>query len=261
MIQLDNLTVGYRDGAVLRDLNFEIPRGECFGLAGPNGCGKTTLLRTLCGTLSPLRGSIRLGGVPLDSLSVRYRARRIAVLSQEFTVGWPYTVGELTAMGRSPYLSNFGRVTLRDKEIIAEAMELAEVAELSDRSVMQLSGGERQRVRLAMCFAQQPDVLILDEPTNHLDPGGQLRMLDRIDCWRRRTGLTVVAVLHDLNLMAEYCDRMVLLTDGHMVAEGPVDQVLTAQRVEQIYRIPVSCGRHPTTERPFFYFHTHVAAQ
>ena len=254
MISLESLAVGYGRRIVLGGLDLRFEQGSFCGLAGPNGCGKTTLLRTLSGFLCPIRGCVRLDGEPLEQLSARRRAQRIAVLAQDFAVEWPYTAGELTAMGRSPYLPTFGGLTSHDRDRVAAAMERAGITHLRDRRITELSGGERQRVRLAICLAQEPDVLLLDEPTSHLDPGHQMRMLDRIDRWRRENGITVIAVFHDLNLVAEYCDRVVLLVDGGVAASGTAAEVFTEQRIASVYGVRAHRHPNPVSGRPGLFF-------
>ncbi len=253
-IELRALSVGYGKAVVLRELNLSVSSGEFVGIIGPNGCGKTTTLRTLSGLLRPLTGGVFVDGERLGRISARDRARKIACLSQDFHVEWSFTVRELVQMGRSPYLSTWGGETARDRELVERAMEQTGVLPLAERSIQQLSGGERQRVRLAMCLAQEAKILLLDEPTNHLDPGHQLRLLDWVSAWRHRVNATVVAVLHDLNLVSEYCDRVVLLHAGAIRAVGEPQDVLTATFLSEVYGMDVYIEKNPISGRPHLFF-------
>jgi iron complex transport system ATP-binding protein len=177
-------------------------------------------------------------------------AKRVAHLLQDFAPGPAFSVREVVLMGRSPHLSRFGRETERDLAIVERAMELANVLHIADRSITEISGGERQRAFIAMCLAQEPRVLLLDEPTSHLDIAHQLSILNLIRNLSRRTRLTVVAVFHDLNLAAEYCDRLILLDQGRVVATGTPADVLTAEMILNVYGVRVLIGRNPVSGGP-----------
>ncbi|MDD3469111.1 MAG: heme ABC transporter ATP-binding protein [Thermoguttaceae bacterium] len=253
-IELRALSVGYGETAVLRELNLTVSAGEFVGIIGPNGCGKTTTLRTLSGLLRPIAGEVFVDGEPLSRISARQRARKIACLPQDFHVEWSFTVRELVHMGRSPYLPTFGGETARDRELVERAMEQTGVLPLAERSIQQLSGGERQRVRLAICLAQEAKILLLDEPTNHLDPRHQLRLLDWVAAWRHRASAAVVSVLHDLNLVSEYCDRVVLLHDGVIQAAGCPQEVLTESLLSSVYGVDAHIEKNPISGRPHLFF-------
>jgi iron complex transport system ATP-binding protein len=171
-------------------------------------------------------------------------------LPQNFTVDFPFTVREIVAMGRFPYIAFLGRETPRDLQIIAQAMELADVTELADGVITELSGGERQRAFIAMCLAQEPGILLLDEPTSHLDITHQISILDLIRSLNRQRGLTVMAVFHDLNLAAEYCDNLLVLNQGKMDAAGPPQDILTAPRIARIYQTAVYIEKNNVSGKP-----------
>jgi iron complex transport system ATP-binding protein len=250
MLAIENVAAGYGDKLVLRDVSAEIRRGEFFGLIGPNGCGKTTLLRVLSGVLHPSNGQTRLLGRDLRVIGRRDVAKTLAYLLQDVALDLGFTVREVALMGRSPHLPKFGRETRRDVEIAQRAMQLADVAELADRPVTEISGGERQRALIAMCLAQQPEILLLDEPTNHLDIGHQLSVLDLIRKLNGHTGMTVVAVFHDLNLAAEYCHRLLVLNGGRIAAIGSPHEVLTQETIEKVYGVSVLVDRNPLSGKP-----------
>ena len=169
MLTVEQVDAGYGEVLALRDVTLSLAAGDFFGVLGPNGCGKTTLLRVLRGTLRPRRGSVQLDGRDLREIDARELARTMAYLPQELAIELDFTVGELALMGRSPHLSRFARESAADRRVAERSMELADVLHLADRPVTELSGGERQRALIAMCLAQEPKILLLDEPTNHLD--------------------------------------------------------------------------------------------
>jgi iron complex transport system ATP-binding protein len=174
----------------------------------------------------------------------------VAHLLQDRVLGLAFSVREVVLMGRSPHLPRFGGETERDLAIAERAMELANVSHIADRPITEISGGERQRAFIAMCLAQEPQVLLLDEPTSHLDIGHQLSVLNLIRNLNRQTRMTVVAVFHDLNLAAEYCDRLVLLDQGTVVVAGTPAEVLTTEMIQNVYRAKVFIGRNPVSDGP-----------
>lgn len=250
LLAATGLACGYGGRAVLRDVSLAVAAGEMTGIVGPNGSGKTTLVRTLTGLLAPQGGSIELDGRPLSEWSWLERAKRIAVVPQQLELSFPFTVAEFVAMGRYPHREEGDAI--RDAAAIAAAMNATGTAELAARRVTELSGGEAQRVQLAQALAQQPAMLILDEPTSHLDISHQVDILDRLRKLNR-AGLTVVMILHDLNLAADYCERIVMLHEGRVACDGPPAAVFTYQRIEEVYRTVVLVKPHPVTGRPHIY--------
>ena len=250
MLSLRNVSAGYAGRLVLQDIAVNIAAREFVGLIGPNGSGKTTLLRVMSGVLRARQGEVWLGGRKLCEMGRRVVARTVAHLLQDCPSGLAFPVRDVVLMGRSPHFSRFGRETERDLAIVERAMDLAKVSRIADRPITELSGGERQRVFLAMCLAQQPRLLLLDEPTSHLDLGHQLSILDLIRDLNRQTRMTVVAVFHDLNLAAEYCDRLVLLDQGRVVAAGTPADVLTTEAVRNVFGVQVLVDRNPMSGSP-----------
>ena len=251
MLSIENVSAGYsHDKLVLKNVTMQVAPGEFVGLIGPNGCGKTTLLRVISGVLPAQEGQVLVHGTGVREISRRKLARTLACLLQDLALNLPFTVGELTLMGRSPHLPKVGRETEKDFEIAAQAMARADVAHLRDRPITEISGGERQRAFIAMCLAQEPKVLLLDEPTSHLDIGHQLAMLDLIRELNRQTGMTVVAVFHDLNLAAEYCQRLLVLNDGQLEALGEPGDVLTEDMIRRVYGVNVRTENNPVSGRP-----------
>lgn len=249
MLTVQQLDAGYGEALVLRDVTLAIAAGDFLGVLGPNGCGKTTLLRVLRGTLRPRSGHVQLDGRELRAIEPRTLARRMAYLPQDLAIELDFTVGELALMGRSPHLSRFVRESAADRRVAERAMELADVRHLADRPVTALSGGERQRALIAMCLAQEPTILLLDEPTNHLDLSHQLSILDLI-ARLNRDGLAVVAVFHDLNLAAEYCGRLALMENGRIAASGAPAEVITEEAIRRVYGVQAVVEPNRVSRRP-----------
>lgn len=250
MLSINNVTAAYGKKTVLDGVAIEVREGEFVGLIGPNGSGKTTLLRVATGVLAPRKGQVSLRGVDLQGIGRRTLARTIAFLPQDLATEFSFTVREVTLMGRYPHLPRIGYETRKDLETTERAMELTGVSHLADRIVTELSGGERQRVFIAMCLAQEPELLVLDEPTNHLDIGHQLAALDLIRRLNRETEMTVISVFHDLNLAAEYCERVAVLDGGRVGALGPPEDVLTTDMIRRVYGVNVVTERNPISNRP-----------
>lgn len=223
----------YGATTVLDGIDLEVHDGEVVGLVGPNGSGKTTALRILHRSLVPAAGQVRLDGRDLAELSGRERARSIAVMAQELSGEVPLAVADVVLLGRIPHSGAFGGTGSEDLEIATEALESAGALHLARREFGLLSGGEKQRVLIARALAQQPRVLLMDEPTNHLDIGSQHHVLEIV----RVRGLATVVVLHDLNLAARYCDRVIVLEDGRIRAEGPPAEALAVDLVGAIYAV------------------------
>ncbi len=228
---------------VLRGLDLLLARGELVALVGTNGSGKTTLLRCLAGTLAPHGGSVLFDGQPLASWRRDALARRVAVLPQQLDLPGGFRVAELVAMGRLPHARRLFASSADDERAIGRALLDAGADELADRPVEELSGGERQRLLVAMALAQEPDLLLLDEPTLHLDLAHQVSLLGAIRRLRDQRDLTVLAVLHDLNLAAAFAPRVAVLDDGQVVADGSPAEVLSPALVHRVFGVPVDEAR------------------
>lgn len=229
------LHAGYGTREVLHGIDLSLSGGERVALVGPNGSGKTTLLRALAGTLRPSSGTVELDGMPLAALATRARARRIAVVPQTFSTPFAFTAREVAALGRTPYVDAFGRPSAADRAAVETALARTGCSDIAERPLAELSGGERQRAVLAMALAQEGDVLLLDEPTVHLDPGHQRSILELVGRLARERGILVVAVLHDLNLASALADRVVVMREGRVVADGSPATVLTQSLVEEVF--------------------------
>lgn len=243
MLEVRNLFFSYGEQKVLKSINFSVEEGEFFSLVGPNGCGKTTLLKNVTGLLKPDRGKVRVGGKSLEDLRHRELARRVAMVHQENSVGFDFLVSDLVEMGRFPHLGRFEGFEEVDREALNEAVERTDIGSLRNRSIRELSGGEKQRVFLALALAQQPDLLVLDEPTSNLDISYQVKIMDTV---RRLVdeGLTAVEALHDLNLAANYSDRLGLLSDGGFASCGRPAEVLIEEDLERVYNVEVNVSEN-----------------
>jgi len=234
----------------LTDLSFDVGEGEILGVLGPNSAGKTTVIRLLTKLVTPARGTITVGGTPLDSMTRAELARQVAVVPQDVPAGLPFTVEQLVLMGRYPHAPRRFFETAEDVAIARAAMAATAVADLADTPVGTLSGGERQRVALARALAQRPRVLILDEPTAHLDLRYQVECVALLRRVNREQGTTVVLVSHDLNLAGELCDRLLLLADGRIARLGTPAEVLEETLLAGVYGCAVAVEKSVTTGRP-----------
>lgn len=244
--------VSFRYGALptLSDVSFAIERGEMVGLIGPNGSGKSTLLRTITRVLEPESGEVQIAGKNLRRYRPSDLARRIAVVAQDDVLNFEFTVRDVVLMGRHPYLRRFEREGPKDLALVNQALQVTRTDHLADRLVTEVSGGERQRVAIARALVQEPEILLLDEPTSHLDINHQVEIFDLLKRQNVDHGLTVLAVLHDLNLAALYCKKLIMLSDGRIAAMGAPWEVISQELIQQVYGADVVISRHPRSNTP-----------
>jgi len=244
--------VGFRYGEVqaLKRINLQVKAGEILGILGPNGSGKSTLLKIMDGILRPREGEILIKGNPLKGLRRAQVAREVAMVSQENFFRFSFSTLEVVLMGRFPHLNRLQFEGKRDIDVAADALRATRTLELADRSIHELSGGERQRVLIARALAQEPRIMLLDEPTSFLDIAHQVQVLELIVRLNRELGLTVLMVLHDLNLTSEYCERLILLNKGSIVKTGTPEEVVTYQTIEEVYQTVVVVKENPLSGRP-----------
>ncbi len=235
MVEASGLQVILGGRTILDELTFQIPAGSFVGLLGPNGSGKTTLIRTISGVL-PYSGQLFLEGRPLQRWPRRALARRVAVVRQAPTLAFDFTVEDIVLMGRAPHKGWLEPFTAADRARVRAALTAVDLTDAAHRLIHTLSGGEQQRVFLAQALAQEADLLLLDEPTAHLDVHYQFELLERIRSLVAE-GRTVVAVFHDLALAARYADRLLVLHQGRLVADGPPDEVLTEDLIARVFRM------------------------
>ena len=246
MIRIHDLSVSFGGVQALSDVNLTVENGEIVGLVGPNGAGKTTLLNAINGLVEPTAGRVEVDGDDVNGLSARELARRVATVPQETSLSFAFPVREVVAMGRTPYRSRFERVSDTDHAHTERAMERTGVTRFADRSIDEVSGGERQRVVLARALCQDPDALLLDEPTASLDINHQVRVLSLVREFVAE-GRAALCAIHDLSLAARFCDRLVLLADGDVLAAGAPEAVLTEDYVERAFDTGAAVTHHPVT--------------
>ena len=245
VLQFEAVTAGYRNHPVLKGLSMDIGAGECVALLGPNGVGKTTWIQVATGLLPCQSGAVRLFGEPVARLPAADRARLVGVVAQELSTPMDFSVREMAMMGRTARLGRWRVPGAQDHQAVEEALAATDTLALAARAFPSLSAGERQRVAVAMALAGEPRLLLLDEATSHLDMGHRLelvRLIRRIGAARE---LTVVMIVHDLNLAAECFPRLVLLADGRVAADGPPDAVLDAGLLRRVYGCEVTVQRDP----------------
>ena len=239
----EHLTVELGGTRILDDVGLDVAPGEVVGLIGPNGAGKSTLLRALLGLVPTRAGHVALGGVSLDTMAPKARARLLAYAPQGAPIHWPLTVERLVELGRMPHIGPWQKLSAQDDARVEAALVATETAHLRHRIVTSLSGGERAGVMLARAIAVDAPWLLADEPVASLDPYHQIEVMEILrELGKTATG--VVVVLHDLALAMRYCDRLVLLDHGKVVASGAPDKVLTASNLQEVYRVEVIEGDH-----------------
>lgn len=237
-------------GWVLRGLSCTVEKGEFLGILGPNGSGKTTLLRICNGILAPHQGTVTVSGADIRKIPRRALARTMAFVAQDSPEPPPFTVSQCVLMGRAPHLGRLQFEGERDFAVARRAMEVTGTLSLASRSMNDLSGGEKKRAHIARALAQEPQILFLDESTAHLDMKHTAAVFDLLKGLNRRKNLTVLAVTHDINTAALYCDRLLLLNRGSLHAQGRPEEVLTETNIREVFETPVTIGRNPETGLP-----------
>ncbi|MBU9825475.1 Fe(3+) dicitrate ABC transporter ATP-binding protein FecE [Rahnella perminowiae] len=248
-LSAENLTAGYGNKNVLNGLSLTLPAGKITALIGPNGCGKSTLLKCFARLLTPACGTLRLGDEDLSALHGRRLARKLALLPQQHIAPEGISVRELVGYGRSPWLNLWGRLGQQDKAIVERAMQETNITALADKRVSELSGGQRQRVFLAMVLAQDTPLVLLDEPTTYLDISHQVELMSLLRS-QNQQGKTLVAVLHDLNQASRYCDYLVMMAEGNIIAQGTPEEVMTPALLAQVFDIDAQIYPEPVTGKP-----------
>jgi iron complex transport system ATP-binding protein len=250
ILQVQDVGIRYSAQWVLKDISFDVGKGEIIGIIGPNGSGKTTLLKLLDGILFPQEGDVRIQGTSIRRIKRQVLARLVAVVPQETYMIFPFRVAEVVLMGRSPHLGRLVFEGKRDYQIAINAMEKTDIISFADRKVHQLSGGERQRVWIARALAQEPQIILLDESTAFLDIRHQVGFFELIKSINKQEGLTVIVVTHDINLAAQYVDRIILLREGKIYEMGEPEKVITESNIAHIYETGVLVDKNPVSGRP-----------
>jgi len=249
-LKLDSVSLGYRKHVVLRNITFEARPGEMLGIIGPNGSGKSTLLRGITRIIEPSCGAIFLNGSNIRCINRRKLAQVVAVVPQNPTLPEPFTALEVVLMGRTPHLGLLRYEGKKDLAIVKAAMESTQTLAFAERRVDELSGGERQRLTVARALAQEPKMILMDEPTANLDINYQIETLGLARQLCRKQKLIVVVTLHDLNLASQYCDRLIVLSNGIVYRQGVPMEVINAQTIKDVYGAEVLVYPHPVNKLP-----------
>jgi len=247
ILNVDNLYYSYGNNQVLNGVSMEFYQGTFYGIIGPNGCGKSTLLKNLYGFLSPKKGSVSIYDKDIKDMKARQRAKYIAYVPQETNTGFDFTVYDVIAMGRNPYHSALQPMTGKDHNRIMTAMEETSTLHLRDKSINELSGGEKQRTILARSFAQDSEIILMDEPVSMLDINHQVEIMDLARTLADKNYKTIICVLHDLNLAAQYAQHIFLMSDGKLAKSGMPDEVLTEEILEPVYGVDVDISVNETS--------------
>ncbi len=252
MAKLDvkNITLDYGQHAVIKGLSFQLQEGELVGLVGPNGCGKTSIIKSISRILAPSSGRIFLDGKELTNIPRNQLARTVGVVPQNPYLPETFTVFEVVVLGRNPHLGLFSGESTRDIKIVWQSMEWTDITHLAKRRIGELSGGERQRVTIARVLAQEPQVILLDEPTANLDISQQADILDLITGMCREKNIACLIAIHDLNIAAQYCMRIIMLKNGKVYVEGTPGEVVTAENVREVFDADTTIYPHPENNLP-----------
>ncbi|EJO5349471.1 ABC transporter ATP-binding protein [Clostridium botulinum] len=249
-IATKNLSIAYENKLIVDGLNINIPKGKITIIIGPNGCGKSTVLKTIGRILKPQKGIVYLNGNDIRNLSTKEVAQKMAILPQSPQAQAGLTVGELVSYGRFPHQRGFGKLSSEDKKIIEWALQITKLTELETTTVDNLSGGQRQRVWIAMALAQKTDLILLDEPTTYLDMAYQLEVLELLYNLNRKQNCTIVMVLHDLNLAARFADYMIAIRSGKIIRCGNPKEIMTKKVLKDTFYIDAEIGLESRTGRP-----------
>lgn len=247
VMEIKGVEYSYGNLKVLHGVDMDFYKGTFYGILGPNGCGKSTLLKNLYGYLKPSAGSIELAGKQIKSMKPKERARNIAYVPQDSHLGFDFSVFEIIAMGRNPYHSPLDNLSKDDMDHIRTAMEETSTTHLKDKSINELSGGEKQRALIARAFAQDSEIILMDEPVSMLDINHQVEIMDLARNLADKMGKTIICVLHDLNLAAQYTQHIFLMKDGVVVRAGIPDDILDADIIKEVYGAEVYVGDNQVT--------------
>ncbi|MEI7885711.1 MAG: ABC transporter ATP-binding protein [Clostridia bacterium] len=252
-VRIEKLEVNFGPRTVLQEVSLSIEKGRFVTIVGPNGCGKTTLLRSITAAVKKTGGAVYLHGTEVEQLAQRERAKSLAVVPQNTDVAYEFSCYDVVMMGRYAHIKRWQGEQIKDREMVEVAMMQTNVAYLRDRKFTEISGGERQRVILAQALAGEPTVVLLDEPVSNLDPQYQIEILDTMKRLSVEKKLTVIAVLHDLNLASMYSDEIIMLQAGKVVGIGTPEVVLTKENIERVFATEVLVSPSPVMNKPHIY--------
>ncbi len=249
-LKINELKCGYPSGFMLEKINFDIQKGSFAGIIGPNGSGKTTLFKSITGEISIIEGDILLNNTNISTIAPRQKARKIAIVTQNAEAA-DILVEDYVLMGRFPYKSTFQLFESKEDYALANKfMKLTGVLKYKDKLMSELSGGEQQLAAIARALTQEPELLLLDEPTSHLDISHQVQILNLIQQLNEDLDLTVLMIIHDLNLAGEYCNYLILMNNGKLHTKGTPKQVLNYKHIEEVYKTVVITQENPLSKKP-----------
>ncbi|SHK21177.1 iron complex transport system ATP-binding protein [Hathewaya proteolytica DSM 3090] len=252
MLRVDNLKLKYDEEIIVEDVSFNIEKNSITTIIGPNGCGKSTILKAISRTKKPSKGNIYLEDKNIREIDPKVISQKMAIVPQSPMVPEDFTVRDLIGYGRYPYLGWMGKLTKKDYEIIDWAIYETRLEQLQHRQISTMSGGERQRAWIAMALAQKPDILLLDEPTTYLDISHQFELLELVRKLNKKMNITIVMVLHDLNQAARYSDNIIVIKDHRKYLEGPPEKIITKDVLENVFNISVKVVYDEDNKCPFF---------
>lgn len=254
-LQLNEISFGYEERLVLERINLGLMKGSFISIVGPNGSGKSTLIRLMSAGLKPKNGVVLIDGEKIESLGKKELAKKISFVPQTIPSDVPFTSREVVLMARYPYLRRLSSESKIDYEIVEQAMKYTDTLEFSDRPMKTLSGGERQRVILAQALAQEPEIMLLDEPVSNLDLLHQVEILNLLKRLCVERNITVIAILHDLNMATTYSDFALILKEKKIAAQGIPEDIFTVERIKDVFDIDVTISLSPVTHKPYIYTH------
>lgn len=246
-LEVEKIKYGYGEKMVLNEISFSVKKGEFISILGPNGSGKSTLLKTLNNIYKPWEGKILVRGKNIKELKKKELAKNMALVLQDNSVDYEFTVEDIVLMGRHPHKGRFQREDENDYKIISESLEMTNTTELRHRKITELSGGERQRVMIAKALAQRASIILLDEPTSHLDINHQIEILKLLKDMNKKRGTTIILVIHDINLGVRYSDKIIILNKGKILDKGKPEEIITKKNIESVYNIKVAIDRNKHT--------------
>ncbi|MBT3169619.1 MAG: ABC transporter ATP-binding protein [Candidatus Cloacimonetes bacterium] len=250
MIKISNITVGYQQKKIIKNLSLDFEKGEFCALLGPNGAGKSTLLNAIIGFLQLWNGNISVNGTGINKWQKKEIAKKIALIPQDFQLQFDYKVEDLILMGRFPYLRKWQNYTKKDKEIVEDVLKSLDLMKFKNKLFSQLSGGEKQRVSIARALVQDTDIILMDEAFSHLDINHQLEIMQLLSEINAKHEKLIILVSHNINLASEYCNRVVMLKDGNLVAKGSPERVITPQTIAKVYGTNLQIIKNPISGKP-----------
>ena len=251
IIKMSEIEYSFENKAIVNKINIQIKQKEILGIVGPNGSGKPTAFNTLCGLIKPTKGNIFINGININNLSITQKSKLIALAPQNTIFPEDISVFELTVMGRNPYMNLLSWESLDDNELAVQYINRVGILQLASKKLKHISGGERQLALIAMVLCQETPIILLDEPTSNLDIKNQLHIMDNINAIRESSNKTILINLHDLNLAAKYCDKIIFLKNGTVFSQGTPNEVITSENIRNVYGISanvLNSSTHPIVQ-------------